>query len=95
MSQLLDNPHVSTTDRNIGTDDVYQVVLYNDSHNSFEHVVKSLMSVFGHNGAIAQKVTMEAHTKGRAVAEVEEFEKAAGHKIMLGACGLKSDVEKI
>ena len=82
-------------DTGVGTDGVCQVVLFNDNHNTFDHVIVSLMTVFGHNVAVATKVAMEAHTTGKAVAEVEEGEKARQHKEMLEALGLMCEIEKI
>jgi ATP-dependent Clp protease adaptor protein ClpS len=93
MSVTVEEPDV--IDSGIGTDGVCQVVLYNDNHNTFDHVVLSLMAIFKHTGAIAKKVAMEAHTKGRAVAEVEDSEAARTHKDMLADAGLKAEVEKI
>jgi ATP-dependent Clp protease adaptor protein ClpS len=93
MSVTVKEPDM--VDSGIGTDGVCQIVLYNDNHNTFDHVVLSLMTIFKHSGAIAKKVAMEAHTKGRAVAEVEDSESAKAHKDMLADAGLKAEVEKI
>lgn len=70
-----------------------QVVLYNDNHNEFGYVVGCLKAVFKHSTGIAEKVATEAHKKGRAVAEVEEIEKAKEHAAMLGAMGLRAEAE--
>ena len=53
-----------------------QVVLFNDDVNTFEHVIDCLMAIFGHGRQLAEKITLEAHTRGRAIAEVEPREKA-------------------
>lgn len=84
-----------TVNDGTGLDGVCQVVIFNDNVNSFDHVIKSLVSVFGHSLSLAEKVTMEAHKTGRAIAEVEEYEKAVVHKGMLNARSLKAEVEKI
>lgn len=70
-----------------------QVVLYNDDHNEYGYVVHCLMAVFNHPESMAEKITNEAHTKGRAIAEVEEQEKAQAHVAQLGSMGLKAEVE--
>ena len=70
-----------------------QVILYNDDHNAYDYVVGCVMSVFGHNEAMAKKITEEAHRKGRAIAEVEDEEPAKIHAAMLMTMGLKSEVE--
>ena len=93
MSQVVDRPRVRDSD--VDVDGVFQVVLYNDNVNSFDHVIVSLITVFGHPAAIAEKIAMEAHQKGRSVAEVEDFEKAMLHKLMLVNAKLTAEVEKI
>lgn len=70
-----------------------QVVLYNDDHNEYGYVVNCLRTVFKHSESMAEKITNEAHTRGRAIAEVEEQEKAQAHAAQLGSMGLKAEVE--
>ena len=78
-----------------GTGDVCQVVIYNDNHNTAEHVMQCLMSIFNHSSGLAKKIMLEAHTKGRAIAQVEDFEKALQHQVQLQSSGLKAEVESI
>src|ERR1039457_6568394 len=70
-----------------------QLVLYNDNHNEYGYVVGCVMSVFSHSKGVAEKITREAHEKVRAVAEVEDAEKAREHVAMLGGMGLQSEGE--
>ena len=56
-----------------------QVVLFNDDVNTFEHVIRCLMSIFGHGEQLATKIAVEAHVRGRAIAEVEPREPAEKH----------------
>jgi len=79
----------------IGTDGTSQVVLYNDHVNTFEHVIKTLMQVFGHPHAVAMKLAWDAHNSGRTVAEVESHEDAVQHKGQLISAGLTAEVEKV
>ena len=72
-----------------------QVVLYNDDVNTFDYVIITLWVVFGHGAQLAGQIAMEAHTKGRAIAEVEEREKAEAHAALLKAAGLRAAVESI
>ena len=76
-------------------DGVSQVVLYNDDVNSFDHVVHCLQDVFGHSHQIAEKVALEAHKNGKAIAEVEGHTEAVHHKEQLVSYGLTAEVEKI
>jgi len=75
--------------------DPYQVILYNDDHNTCEHVVKCLMEIFGHSAEMAKKIMTEAHQKGRTIAQVETQSRAVHHVALLQAAGLKAEVESI
>ena len=72
-----------------------QVVLFNDDVHTFDYVIAALCAVFGHGAQLAGQIAMEAHTKGRAIAEVEEREKAEAHAAILKAGGLRATVESI
>lgn len=78
-----------------GLSEICQVVIHNDNVNTFDHVITSLIVVFGHSQSIAEKITWEAHNKGKAIAEVEEYEQAVSHKGLLTMRGLIAEVEKI
>ena len=62
---------------------MYQVILHNDDHNSMDHIVASLGKVFGHAPQLAEKIMMEAHGRGSAVAEVEAESPAKLHRDQL------------
>ena len=85
----------SPSSDNTGKEGIVQVFLYNDDKNSFEHVVKSLMDVFGHNLTIASRLAVEAHSKGKALAEIEGKGSALHHKDQLVSSGLIAEVTKL
>lgn len=76
-------------------EDLCEVVLFNDDHNTAEFVVDALMQVFAHSMELAAKIMYEAHTKGKAIAEVEAETQAKLHKQQLQALGLTAEVRKI
>jgi ATP-dependent Clp protease adapter protein ClpS len=76
-------------------EDMCQVVLFNDEHNTAVHVVRCLRRVFGHPEALAVKIMIEAHETGRAIAEVEAETPARLHKKQLQSFGLTVEVERI
>lgn len=80
-----------------GTDHggAFQVVLHNDDVNPVLYVVGRLMSVFGHPRPLAWKIMMEAHTTGRAIAQVEPEEPARRHAAQLAAAHLRATVEPV
>lgn len=75
--------------------DMYEVILYNDDVNLVEHVVNSLVKVFGHTEHLAVKITLEAHERGNAIAAVEEQELAQLHKDQLQTFGLTASIHKV
>lgn len=72
-----------------------QVVLWNDDVNFIEHVIGSLMEVFGHQETMAVKIAVEAHRRGRAIAEVETREEAERHAAALRRRNLRATVEDV
>lgn len=87
-------PTVDTATRE-HVEDFYQVTLYNDNQNAMEHVIKCLMQVFGHSSELAGKIMLEAHMRGRAIAEVEAETQARLHRDQLQSFGLTASIEKI
>lgn len=84
---------VAVPDDGLGWDS--QVVLFNDDVNTFEHVIRCLVSVFGHGERLAAKIAVEAHVRGRAIAEVEPREPAEKHAAELRRRGLGATVESV
>ncbi len=79
-----------------GLEGQWQVILWNDDVNEMGHVVRALMSVFGHNRQMAAKIMMDAHRNGRTVAEVEDREKARRHRdILQNGWGLTVEIGKL
>ena len=89
----LDRVHTEIDHKVPAAGDLCQVVLYNDDNHTSSYVVKSLIAVFQHSEAMAEKIMFEAHNSGRSVAEVEDYEKAMEHAKQLAEAGLKSEVE--
>jgi ATP-dependent Clp protease adapter protein ClpS len=77
------------------SEDIFQVILHNDDHNEAGYVARSLMQVFGHGEDLAVKIMMEAHRRGRAIAEVEAESPAIHHRDQLRGLGLSSTAEKV
>jgi len=46
-------------------DDEWHVVLFNDNHNTFDHVIECLISTCGHDALQAEQCAMIVHFKGK------------------------------
>ena len=51
-------------ENNVDDDRSYTLVLYNDEHNTFDHVIKSLVEICGHDEVQAEQCALIAHLKG-------------------------------
>lgn len=95
MSEDAQTTQFPETELSVTLEDMYQVVLYNDPVNSMDHVVMCLIRVFGHNEQLAAKIMMEAHHKGKAIAEVEAESQAKLHVEQLTSFRLTATMEKV
>ncbi|MEI6809428.1 MAG: ATP-dependent Clp protease adaptor ClpS [bacterium] len=94
MAPVLDKPAIS--DGSIDLDDAaWQVVMFNDNHNDYCYVVRTVMRIFSYGETLAEKVTREAHEKGKCIASVEDRELAFQHKDALLASGIQAQVEQL
>ena len=50
--------------KDVGNTNEYTLVLYNDDYNTFDHVIKSLVEVCGHDAVQAEQCAVIAHFKG-------------------------------
>lgn len=44
--------------------DLFHLILYNDDHNSFEYVIRSIVEVCGHDSVQAEQCAVIAHFTG-------------------------------
>lgn len=72
---------------------MYKVLLYNDDHNSMEHVIRALVRVFQFELSECERIMMEAHRKGVALCTVEPMEQAEHHRDQLRSFSLISVIE--
>jgi len=96
MSPTVQKP-VIVTDAATGTrhEDMFQIVLHNDDHNTAEHVVDCLQRIFNHPESLAIKIMLEAHSNGKSIAEVESETPARLHCEQLQSFGLTATLDKI
>jgi len=69
------------------------LVLYNDDVNTFEHVIKSLVEVCGHDSVQAEQCAMIVHFKGSCDVKIGIVEVLNSMSRSLNLKGLNSKVE--
>ena len=71
------------------------LILYNDDINTFEHVIKSLVEVCGHDAVQAEQCAMIVHFKGSCEVRIGVMEVLNAMSRSLNAKGLTSKVESL
>lgn len=68
MNRLITASEVETQEdvlSEVAIDGDWNVVLFNDNHNTFDHVIESLISTCGHDALQAEQCAMIVHFKGK------------------------------
>jgi ATP-dependent Clp protease adaptor protein ClpS len=71
------------------------LVLYNDDINTFDHVIKSLVEVCGHDSIQAEQCAMIVHFKGSCDVKIGIVEVQNAMSRSLNLKGLNSKVESL
>jgi ATP-dependent Clp protease adaptor protein ClpS len=71
------------------------LILYNDDINTFEHVIKSLVEVCGHDTVQAEQCAMIVHFNGSCEVKLGVVEVLNAMSRSLNAKGLNSKVESL
>jgi ATP-dependent Clp protease adaptor protein ClpS len=71
------------------------LILYNDDFNTFEHVIKSLVEVCGHDPVQAEQCALIVHFKGSCDVKTGIAEILNAMSRSLNAKGLNSKVESL
>jgi len=72
-SKVLQRIILASTQEEVATDELQEVmesegfslVLYNDEHNTFDHVIEMLIAVCGHDALQAEQCALLVHFKGK------------------------------
>ena len=70
-----------------------KLVVFNDNHNTFEHVIRTFMKVLGHELEQAEQYAWIIHSKGKCVVKQGPFEELSKFKTALTDAGLKTVIE--
>ena len=71
------------------------LILYNDDINTFDHVIKSLVEVCGHDSVQAEQCALIVHFKGSCDVKIGIVEVLNAMSKSLNAKGLNSKVENL
>ena len=61
----------------VSLDGDWHVVLYNDNHNTFDHVIDCLIHTCGHDALQAEQCAMIVHFKGKCTVKSGSYDELA------------------
>lgn len=93
--KTLTKPKLGTdTNRKMDNGRPYQVIIWNDDHNTMDHVLRCLVRICNQPPQAAVEIMMTAHTQGKAVAKTCAFELAEAIREQLEFNGLTATIEE-
>lgn len=73
--------------------DSYNLIVFNDDVNTFDHVIESLMKVCKHKAIQAEQCAMLIHYKGKCDVKSGELEKLTGMCTALLDRGISAEIQ--
>jgi ATP-dependent Clp protease adaptor protein ClpS len=90
------NPNYNTEElellEEVVTADCYDLVVFNDDYNTFEHVIDTLIKVCDHNPMQAEQCTLLVHHKGKCRVKSGGFEEMADMRNAICDRGISAEV---
>ena len=77
MNRLITASAVETQEdvlSEVSLDGDWNVVLFNDNHNTFDHVIDCLISTCGHDALQAEQCAMIVHFKGKCTVKTGSYD---------------------
>ena len=71
----------------------FTLILFNDTHHDFEEVIEQVMKATGYGYLKSEEITMEAHSKGRAVVIQGELDRCLKAQAVLEEIQLRTSIE--
>ncbi len=88
--------HVKTLEKNALEQSIqhpYELVLYNDDVNTFDHVINTLIKVCKHNSIQAEQCAMIVHYKGKCTVMTDDLTVLKPKCLDLLDAGLSAKIE--
>lgn len=70
----------------------YEIIVYNDDVNTFDHVIDTLIRVCDHTPEQAEQCSLIVHYNGKCTVKTDVYEKLKPQCIQLLAAGLSAEI---
>lgn len=71
---------------------LHEIILYNDDHNTFDHVIQTLMIVCEHTAEQAEQCALLVHYKGKCGVKTGTYDELEPKCISLLDAGLSAEI---
>lgn len=71
-----------------------ELVVYNDEHNTFDHVIECFIKVLKHTSVQAEQLSLMIHFNGKAIVKTAPFKVLKPYKDALVERGLSAVIEQ-
>lgn len=71
-----------------------ELIVYNDDHNTFDHVIQCFINILKHSSVQAEQLSLMVHFNGKAVVKTAPFKVLKPYKDALVERGLSAVIER-
>lgn len=72
--------------------DSYELVVFNDDINTFDHVINTLIKICGHTAEQAEQCTLIIHYKGKCSVKIGSFEELTPMRQAICDRGISAEI---
>jgi ATP-dependent Clp protease adaptor protein ClpS len=91
----LKEKHFTEVLEEVAIDSGFELILYNDDYNTFEHVIECLMKYCGHEAVQAEQCAWIVHTKGQCSVKQGSYSDLEPKCTALCDSGLSAQIELV
>lgn len=73
-------------------DNSYEIILFNDDYNTFDHVIETLVKVCQHNELQAEQCAIIVHFKGKCAVKTGSLSELKPQCLLLLDAGLSAEI---
>jgi ATP-dependent Clp protease adaptor protein ClpS len=92
MATIYEEKVLELVEEEVISTDLYNLVIFNDEVNTFEHVIRALIDVCRHEPEQAEQCTLIIHYKGKCTVKMGSFDELAPMRNAICKRGISAEV---
>lgn len=94
LSHSTEEEEVVVMDEDVGDTSNAELIVYNDNHNTFDHVIACFVKILQHTEQQAEQLSLMIHFNGKATVKTAPFKILKPYKDALVEKGLSAVIER-